>query len=318
MRWKIAETLFGNDPRLEAFLKRQKVDFVYPYFTRYDAQKSFRSAAWISDVQHKCLPQFFTKEEIQERDRLFLRIARHASTVILSSKAAKADFQKFFPEAAEKSKVLPFRTYPVSAWYEPDSRQTQQEYSLSDRFFLVSNQFWQHKNHLVLFKALKILKDKSIYPIVVCTGHIYDRRKLDYTDMVLQTIHKFGLARQVYLLGLIPRIEQVQLMRCSLAVVQPSLFEGWSTVVEDARCLGKKIFLSDLPVHREQNPPNCVFFDRNSPENLAHLLADWWDQLSPGPDQEQEAISRERSLREAQAFGHRFLEIVGDESFVDK
>jgi len=245
IRWKITETLLGNDPRLEAFFKRQKVDFVYPYFTRYDGHKSFRSAAWISDFQHKFLPQFFTKEGIRKRDLSFLRIARDASIVILSSKAAKADFQKFFPEAAEKSKVLPFRTYPVSTWYEPDSRQTQQEYSLSDRFFLVSNQFWQHKNHLVLFKALKILKDKSIYPIVVCTGHIYDSRKLDYTDMVLQTIHKFGLARQVYLLGLIPRFEQVQLMRRSLAVVQPSLFEGWSTVVEDARCFRISSFVKN-------------------------------------------------------------------------
>ncbi|MFM8004242.1 MAG: glycosyltransferase, partial [Dolichospermum sp.] len=119
----------------------------------------------------------------------------------------------------------------------------------------------------------------SIYPVIVCTGHIYDHRKPDYIDIILQAIHTYGLANQVYLLGLIPRIDQIQLMRHSLAVIQPSLFEGWSTVVEDARCLGKKMILSDFPVHLEQDPPGSVFFERNSPQELANLIGEWWEKL---------------------------------------
>jgi hypothetical protein len=64
-------------------------------------------------------------------------------------------------------------------------------------------------------------------------------------------------------------------MRHSLAVIQPSLFEGWSTVVEDARCLGKKIILSDLLVQVEQNPQGSEFFERHSPQQLADLIAEW-------------------------------------------
>ena len=230
----------------------------------------------------------------------------------MSSKTAESDFQKFFPEATHKSKVLSFRTSPTSIWYEVDPGQVQQEYSLPDRFFLVSNQFWQHKNHLLLFKALKLLQEKSIHPIVVCTGHIYDGRQPDYSDTILQTIHKLGIAQQVYLLGIIPRLAQVQLMRRSLAVIQPSLFEGWSTIVEDARCLGKPVILSNIPVHIEQHPPSGLFFERNSPESLAPLLADCWEHLLPGPDLKQEVIARTNSLNEVQAFGYRFLEIAKD------
>jgi hypothetical protein len=93
-------------------------------------------------------------------------------------------------------------------------------------------------------------------------------------------------------------------------VIQPSLFEGWSTVVEDARCLGKKLILSDFPVHLEQDPPGSVFFDRNSPEQLADLIGEWWEKLSSGPDVDQENLSLKRNKEDVQKFGYRFLEIT--------
>lgn len=310
-RWKIIEILLKQqNPRLEAFLKKENIDFVYPYLSKNTAQKPYRAATWIPDFQHKHLPHFFTKEEIDKRDREFSFTANHASTVVLSSKDSESDFRKLFPEAADKTEVISFKTSPISEWYDGSPEHIQQEYYLPDRFFLVSNQFWQHKNHLVVFKALKLLQEKSIYPIVVCTGHIHDKRQPDYSDTILQTIHKFNISKQVYLLGLIPKFHQVQLMRRSLAVIQPSLFEGWSTLVEDARCLGKRMILSDLPVNIEQNPPNSTFFERNSPEHLASLLANWWEHLSPGPDIEQEAITKTNNFMEVQEFGYRFLEIA--------
>jgi glycosyltransferase involved in cell wall biosynthesis len=311
LRWLLLRTVYKHHyPRFDDFIRKAEIDFLYPHFTPGRSSHSYRSAAWIYDFQHKYLPQFFTEEDVQERDRFFGQIAHYASTVVLSSKTAELDFQKFLPEAGHKSKILSFKTFPSSTWYEAEPQQTQNKYCLPNRFFLVSNQFWQHKNHRVIFQALKLLKEQSIYPIVVCTGHLCDQRQADYSDTILQTIHEFGLAQQIYLLGLIPRLDQIQLMRRSLAVIQPSLFEGWSTVVEDARTLGKQIILSDLPVHLEQNPPNSLFFDRNSPESLAPLLTDWWEHLSPGPDPEQEAIARTNNLSEVQAFGYRFLEIA--------
>ena len=311
IRWKLIKSFFGQgNPRFQAFFQAENFDFVYPHFEENAEQRSYRSAAWIYDFQHKYLPQFFDQTDIQNRDHSFAAIANHAPTVVLSSKTAELDFHKFFPETAHKTKVLSFKTSPSPQWYEGDPQQVQKGYFLPDRFFLVSNQFWQHKNQLIVFKALKLLQEKSIYPIVVCTGHIYDYRQPAYSDTILQTIHRFGLAKQVYLLGLIPKLDQIQLMRRALAVIQPSLFEGWSTLVEDARCLGKRTILSDLPVNLEQNPPNSVFFERNSPEHLANFLADWWEDLSPGPDLEQEMIAKTNSFNEVQSFGYQFLEIA--------
>jgi glycosyltransferase involved in cell wall biosynthesis len=304
--WKSKKIfLRKDDPQLEALLKRQTFDFVYPCLTTVSP-----SATWIYDFQHKHLPQFFTQLEIKQRDRTFARMACRASTVVLSSKTAEADFQNFFPASAHKSKVLSFKTCAPSAWYEANPEKIQQQYALPDRFFIVSNQFWKHKNHLVIFEALKLLQEQAIYPAIVCTGRIENVHQPEFAQVINQTIETSGIAKQVFLLGMIPRLDQIQLMRRSLAVIQPSLFEGWSTVVEDSRVLGKPIILSDILVHLEQNPPNGTFFERQSPQDLAKLLADKWVQFSPGPILEQESIARKNNAQEVQDFGYQFLEIA--------
>ena len=70
----------------------------------------------------------------------------------------------------------------------------------------------------------------------------------------------------------IPLQEVKTLQAYSCAVIQPSLFEGWNTSVEESKQIGKRILLSDIPVHREQNPENGVFFDPHNAEELAHLM----------------------------------------------
>lgn len=294
---------------LEKFLD-DNFDFVFPYFSFEDRPLLVKYASWLPDFQHKYLKEFFSQEEIVDRDDYFLKTAARAPLVVLSSRMAEADFRKFFPQYAHKTTVLPFRTIPDESWFENDPAMVQQRYHLPDRFFIVCNQFWQHKNHLLVFEALSILQQQGIRPIVVCTGHFYDHRFPAYTDRVLQMVNERGLAEQVYFLGLLAKYDQIQLVRHSQTVIQPSLFEGWSSVVEDARCLGKPIILSDIEVHKEQNPPLCRFFERTSSTNLAEKMAVAWEGLSPGPDLAEESVARARNREEVLQFAEGFLEIA--------
>jgi glycosyltransferase involved in cell wall biosynthesis len=316
LKWKVKREVFKqSDPRLSHFLIKNKLNFIYPYLVPDAENASYQGCPWIYDFQHKYLPHLFTQFDIDERDKGFAKIANSSSRVVLSSKTAATDFKKFFPDSECQTEVLQFRTSLASNWYELNPVKLQSKYHLPEKFFIISNQFWQHKNHLIVLEALKILKASSIYPVVVFTGHTYDYRKPDHIDTILQIIHTYGLANQVYLLGLIPRIDQIQLIRCSLAVIQPSLFEGWSTVVEDARCIGKKMILSDFPVHLEQDPPGSAFFDRHSPQQLADLIAEWWEKLKPGSNYEEETLAQARNREEVKAFGYRFLEIARTKAF---
>ena len=143
----------------------------------------------------------------------------------------------------------------------------------------MAKQFWQHKNHKIVIEALSILKGKGYDNIVVvCTGLTKDYRNQHYFDDLMSEIHSDNIENNIKILGMIPREEQLQLMKGALAVVQPSLFEGWGTVVEDAKTLQKRIVLSDIDVHKEQANADCVFFGRNNARQLADILLNIWQE----------------------------------------
>lgn len=301
-------------------VRTAQIDFLYPltYDNEHNVGASFplrglertRWAGWIPDFQHRHLPELFSGGEIAKRDRGIAALANDAKMIVFSSEASAADYRRFCPGAAARAEVLRFCTAPVPEWIAGDPLAAQAAYHLPDRFFLISNQLWKHKNHLLVLDALALLAAKNIRPYVVCTGHPADFRDKNFVNVVLQRIHERGLGAQVALLGLVARDAQIQLMRRSVAVVQPSLCEGWSTVVEDARLLGKTVVLSDLEVHREQNPPGARFFERTSGESLAAALAEAWANESPGPDRARETQATTVAQQSQLAFGRRFLEIA--------
>jgi glycosyltransferase involved in cell wall biosynthesis len=78
-------------------------------------------------------------------------------------------------------------------------------------------------------------------------------------------------------LGVVPYLDLVVLMKESVAIINPSLFEGWSTTVEEAKSMGKAVILSDIPVHREQAPPRGIYFNPHDSAELARTLWKVWN-----------------------------------------
>lgn len=302
--------------RLRRPIERAGIDFLYPltYDNSYNLGLDFpigdrlgaaRWAGWIPDFQHRHLPELFSPEECRRRDETIAQLVEEAPAVVFSSESAAADFAGFFPRQRGKAKVLTFATTPFDLPAD--------DAALADapgRFFLVCNQFWKHKNHLLVFEALGLLHARGIHPMVLCTGQIDDHRDRAYAGRVQAALTRDGLGDRVRLLGLVPRARQIALMRRAIAIIQPSLFEGWSTVVEDARVLGRPCLLSDLAVHREQNPPGARFFPPRSAEALAEQMAELWENGTPGPDPAAEEAARVRAEARLVEVGRRFLEIA--------
>ena len=111
-------------------------------------------------------------------------------------------------------------------------------------------------------------------------------------------------------MGFIPRDQQIALMRCCAAMVQPSLFEGWSTVLEDARCLGVRIIASDLAVHIEQNLPAALYFERRNSEALSRVLAQHFEGFTTGPHIERERNAQILSESQLHQYGKNIVEIA--------
>jgi glycosyltransferase involved in cell wall biosynthesis len=317
VRRSLRDRFFKRGPSLATVVDRAGIDFVYPvtYDNAYNLGvhfpigRQFGSAAWagwIPDFQHRYLPELFPPEEIRRRETLIAQLVVEAPCVVLSSRSAARDYQMFYPRDAAKAEVLTFATTP----FELSPNGAADGPDTPDRFFLVCNQFWKHKNHLVVFDALRILRAQGVRPLVLCTGHIDDYRDRAFADEIRAALDRDGITEQVRLLGLVTRPVQVELMRRALAIVQPSLFEGWSTVVEDARALGRPSLLSDLAVHREQSPPHAHFFPPRDPEALARLISEAWSSWKPGPDRAAEEDARKQAEERLVEVGRTFLEIA--------
>ncbi len=289
-----------------------RLDTFFPVIS--DVVRSEKGVSWIPDFQHLYLPELFSESERSHRDGQYKLIAEQAKHVVFSSKDAHADFLRINPTPNAKCHVLPFYASPEETWYQADPYETCQQYHLPRNFLICCNQFWQHKNHLALFEAIHIMRKHDVHVPLVCTGTLSDHRRPEYIQNLKKSIQDLGIQDLVYLLGEIPRTDQLQLMRASMAVVQPSLFEGWSTVVEDARVLGKTIFLSNLKVHLEQAPKWGRFFNPRDAFDLASVIIDEAARLRPGPDRAREERAKAEATGFAGEFARNFMGLVAEVS----
>lgn len=271
------------------------------------------SVLWIPDFQYKCLPEYFQPEDRAQRDKLYAEMLEGKQILVLSSESVRADFHKYFPEYAHKRvRILHFSSLLSEEDYQLDPVEVCKGYSLPEKFAYLPNQFFQHKRHDLVFAALARLKAEGLEVNVVCTGNHRDYRSPEHYDSLLDFLNKQKLEGQVSLLGLIPRVEQLQIFRRAAFVLQPSMFEGWSTTVEDGVALGKDVLLSDIPTHVEQAPEFGTYFKAGDVASLAEELKKQWLASAPGPDLGREQQAREKNRKRGIAIAHNFMDIMNE------
>ena len=311
MRWFMLPASGGRGA-LEASAAHHGIQVVIELFGTPPSIPGVGVVSWITDFQHLHLPQFFTSAELKDREENFQQRAQNSDFVLLSSHAAKVDYDATLSHAAEKAWVAPF---PSSLVFEDlpagDPTEIVRQYHLPEKFILVANQYWAHKNHAVVIDALGQLAAEGLRIPTVFTGLPSDYRDPSNapTSRMLQGIAQQGLAGQVVPVGQVPFSHLQQLMRSAALVIQPSRFEGWSTVVQDIKALGRPLMCSDLPVHREQAPMALGHFGCDEPAVLAALLKAHWPHLAAGPDPAQEARSLENERQFAHAYGLRLADL---------
>jgi glycosyltransferase involved in cell wall biosynthesis len=304
-------SLFSFETFLSKQARRAKVDVI---FLRGDPGPHFciPTLCWFPDFQYLHYPKMFSPAELIALDTVVKSTARHASRVILSSNAVKQDFTKVEPQYAHKVRILSFVSFVDSSVYDQDPRWVCEKYHLSEKFFYLPNQFWKHKNHQIVLEALTLARSQNPDITIVSTGMLSDYRHPRFSSEFLADVSRSGNRENFILLGLVPRDHFYSIMRQSLAVIQPSLFEGWSTIVEEVKSLGKTILLSDLPVHREQNPPSVEYFNPTDATSLAEKILSIYATRSPGPELRLEQLARQNFKSRLRQFGETFLKIIAE------
>ncbi len=270
----VRKVLSQTDLVLGQLLALHGIDVVSHYSGKLPAFTTIKSVGWIPDFQYLHLPAFFPDNDRKLREAAVDRLVKTCDLILLSSEAAQKDFALVAPQSLHKTRVLRFvpevdgNTASVTLLHE-----LEEQYAFTTPYFHLPNQFWAHKNHAIVIEALAILKRRGENVTVIATGSTHDHRFPGHYAQLISQAKRNGVDELFRTIGIVPYPHLLSLMRYSIAVINPSLFEGWSTTVEEAKALDKTILLSRLPVHKEQNPRKGIFFDPEDAEGLADRMS---------------------------------------------
>ena len=285
--------------------KIKALDAVFPYYKSEQQSAAKKKIYWVADFQEHFAPEFFSEDDIASRLQNQQEIQASAGHLIVSSNTALGHFKSIFPKHTVKVSVLPFAVaHPP--YQDINIKLLLEKYQLPARYFICPNQFWKHKNQLVVLKAVKELKAEGIEITVAFTGNTNDYRNPHYFTEMKAFVEDNNIGNNVKFLGFIDRRDQLQLMNNAIAIIQPSLFEGWSTVVEDAKLMNKFLLVSDIEIHREQLVNSSArFFDPYNVNQLAQLLQQFSEHQSPP------LLFENNTYHEfVEKFGRTFLRII--------
>jgi len=264
---------FGLDGPAVAEFSIRRIDMVFESARFFGWRLPFPAIAWFPDFQHRLLPHLFSRGAYWRRDlgfRVQIASGRH---IMLSSASALADLKRFYPGLKNGVSVVRFATEPPASLLATNPSDVIASYKLPSRYFYLPNQFWRHKNHRVVVAALDLLKRRGLDVVVAASGNTQDAREPDLFEMTMKEVGSCGLDANFRHLGMIPLDHVYALLRASIALINPSECEGWSTTVEEAKSFGVPMILSDIDVHREQAEGRARYFGIHDAEALADQMS---------------------------------------------
>ena len=304
---KILIIIFDKNFFLENLLIKNKIKILSHFFVT-GRKSEVKSLFWIPDLQEiHNLKYINLRKKILRKINLFYAF-KNAYNIILSSNTVKNDLKKIDPIASRRAIV--FKPFFVT----PDKIKNVnicKKYNIKKKFFLLPNQYWKHKNHILILKMLKELNINNTNNFqIISTGYFYDYRYPNYNNEILGFIKKNKLEKNYKILGIVPYNDLMDLMHLSIAVINPSKSEGWSSTVEQAKSMGKMVLLSNLAVHKEQAPFRSFYFNPNKKINLKKKIIELHNNYSFIKEQKKMKLARKKMSNIKKEFVQQYLNYI--------
>jgi glycosyltransferase involved in cell wall biosynthesis len=194
--------------------------FVTPSSIMNLVQKlNFITTVW--DLAHRQYPEFPEIREYEEftnRENLYQRNLPKAYLIISDSTQLSRLLEIKYGIEKERILSMPFSPSPLlNLKLEPNLLQTDMG---EDDYFLYPAQFWPHKNHIRIFEALAILRDKySWKPKIFLTG--YNHGNLSFLK---KWAKDKGLDSQIKYFNFVESSKLSDLYKNAFALIMPTYF----------------------------------------------------------------------------------------------
>ena len=268
---------------------------------------------FIPDYQYYHYPENFSKEEYEIKAANDKKMASGPYPLVLTGRSNLDDFRKFVSDEKKNIYLIPFIADSEKIIRSLDDDYIAEVCKKHDvtpgRFIMTSNQFWMHKNHITVLKAMRLLGDAIPEDVkFLFTGQLVEYRTDSYIGQIREQLESPDIKDRCVCTGYLDRREQLALMKASGFVIQPSLFEGWGACLDDARVLDKQVILSDIPVNHEHDSEKCTYFDPHNEHELAEKIKEVWDTDIPEDTERGIRLMYEEARRYSAGFEQLFKE----------
>jgi len=225
----------------------------------------------IYDLQYHYYPQFFSEEDRLCRERNFRETSRLANKLICISEYVRKT-------VLENSNLEPDRaiSVPIQLFHRLKKPSTQDVDSILQRlglsgkeFLLYPANFWAHKNHRMLITAFAIYRARHPESNLrlVCTGALENEKKV-----LQEAVYRMGQKDWIILPGFVTEEEFTAIFASCLALVFPSLYEGFGMPVLEAMALENPVICSNVASLHEVAGDAAFYFDPRKPRQIVNAI----------------------------------------------
>jgi len=218
------------------------------------------------DIQQEYFPQFFSSRELARRRATYKPSAQKARQIITDTEFTRQSLIEKYNVAPDKIKAIHLGIDPVFQTAADPSllAQVRRRYRLPERFIFFPANLWPHKNHLRLFEALKIVRQKYQPDCYLVLSGVFQAQQARLKALVIE----HGLQEAVQILGYVPYTDLPGLYAAAELLVFPSLFEGFGMPVIEAMACGCPVVCANTTSLPEIAGEAAILVD---PYNVAEI-----------------------------------------------
>lgn len=263
-------------------IRKEKIDLLlFTEQSMYIPNLSTKIITPVHDLMHRYEPSYpEVKSDYQRRELLFKCQAKYADFILTDSQLGKQQFTESYLGANKK------KPYIVSVPFAVPCHilETREEYiNVPAKFVFYPAQFWKHKNHINLVKAIHILKDKISDIHLILVGS-----EKNCCDDIKNYIVSNGLEDNVTILGFVSDGNITYLYTHAVGMIMPSYFGPTNIPPLEAMALGCPVAVSNRYAMPEQVGRAGLLFNPDSPEEIAECIRMLWTD----PELRKELINR--------------------------
>ncbi len=260
-------------PNRNTLIRELDADLLFcPFTAPFFFDSAVPTVCVVYDLQHAYYPQFFDAAEIQERARNLSRAVRLASGIVCISEYVRKTLLENTsapPDRVETIHILlPNRLPKPSA---SDCERILKAFHLRpEDYLLYPANFWPHKNHELLLTAFRIhlaSKPRSSLKLVL-TGSPGPRQ-----IFLRNAAQRMGISHAVIFPGYLSDDDFSPLLQSCMAVIFPSLFEGFGMPLLEAMATGRPLLCSNSTSLTEVAGDAALVFDPRLPTAIADAIS---------------------------------------------